>query len=134
MIIVDTSSALVSFLRGARTPAALKLEELERQETPFTIPAVRAQEVLQGARDEREWRQLAGILQDQSLLSPADPWATHAEAARIFFDCRRKGISLRGTVDCLIAAMTLEHDAVLPHEDRDFEKLKAVRPLRTLCE
>ena len=88
MIVVDTS-ALVSFLRGARTPAALRLEELERQGTPFSIPAICAQEVLQGARDEREWRLLVGILEEQSLLSPADPWGTHAEAARLFFDCRR---------------------------------------------
>ena len=131
MIVVDTS-ALVAFLRGDRTPAALKLEELERQETPFSIPAVCVQEVLQGARDEREWKLLTGILQDQSFLSPGDPWATHAEAARIFFDCRRKGITLRGTLDCLVAAMALENDAVLLHEDRDFEKMKAVRALRTL--
>ena len=133
MIVVDTS-VLVSFLRGARMPGAVRLEELEREGTPLGIPVVCAQEVLQGARDEREWRLLAGILQGQSILSPADPWATHAEAARIFFDCRRKAISLRGTVDCLIAAMTLEHDAVHLHEDRDFEKMKAVRPLRTVRE
>jgi predicted nucleic acid-binding protein len=133
MIVVD-ASALIAFLRGSPTPAASKLAELEQHGVPFAVPAICAQEVLQGARDAREWRVLERYLQGQSLLVPSDPWSTHAAAASIFVDCRRKGVSLRGTVDCLVAAMTLERDGVLLHEDRDFEKMKVVRPLRTMPE
>ena len=52
-------------------------------------------------------------------------------ASRIFFDCRRQGVTLRSTIDCLIAQLVLEIDAVLLHDDIDFERIKSVRPLRT---
>jgi predicted nucleic acid-binding protein len=53
-------------------------------------------------------------------------------AARIFFDCRRRGLTVRSAVDCLIAQLVLEVDGVLLHDDDDFERIRTVRPLRTL--
>jgi predicted nucleic acid-binding protein len=90
--------------------------------------------VLQGARSKSEWKRLQDNLTSQRLLVPADPLACHVEAARIFFDCRRKGITLRGAIDTLIAAQVLEGDHVLLHDDEDYERMKAVRGLRTLRE
>jgi hypothetical protein len=53
-------------------------------------------------------------------------------ASRIFFDCRRKGVTVRSTIDCLIAALVLEGKATLPHDDDDVEQIRKVRPLATL--
>ncbi len=89
-------------------------------------------ELLQGARDQREWRLLLGTLETQELLVPADPWRTHVEAARMFFDRRRKGISVRSALDCLVAQLALENDGTLLHADGDYERIATVRPLRTL--
>ena len=133
MIVVDTS-VLIDFLRGSPTPGADRLARLEADEVPFSIPLVCCQEVLQGARDEREWKLLDRYLETQRLLIFDDPWALHREAARIFFDCRRRGITVRSTVDCLIAAQALKAKATLLHADEDFERLTAVRPLKTLRE
>jgi predicted nucleic acid-binding protein len=129
LIIVDTS-VLVDFFKGRATPAARRLEQLELEGIPFAIPGICCQELLPGARDAREWDVLLSYLETQNLLFPADPWQTHVEAARIIVDCRARGISLRGTIDCFIAQLVLEHDGVLLHSDKDFERVAEIRPLR----
>ena len=97
------------------------------------MPAVCIQELLQGSRDEEEWRKMWEVLRTQEIVVPDDPVRTHVEAARIYFDARRKGITLRGSVDCFIAALVLEKDAVLLADDKDFEKIARVRPLRLIA-
>jgi predicted nucleic acid-binding protein len=41
-------------------------------------------------------------------------------------------VTVRSTVDCLIAQLVIDHAGILLHEDADFERIRAVRPLRTL--
>jgi predicted nucleic acid-binding protein len=130
VIVVDTS-VLVSFFRGRGSQEVSALRQIELDRTPFAIPAVCCQELLQGAGSAREWRLLLEYLETQTLLFPADPWHAHVEAARIFFDCRRKGITVRSSIDCFIAQLVLEVDGTLLHADADYERIKAVRPLRT---
>jgi predicted nucleic acid-binding protein len=129
MIVVDTS-ALVDFFRGTPTTAARKMHRLETDGIAFAIPGVCCQELLAGARDEREWQLLLTYLETQNVLWPIDPWQTHVEAARIMVDCRERDISLRGTIDCLIAQLTLETEGVLLHSNKDFNRIASVRPLR----
>jgi predicted nucleic acid-binding protein len=131
MIAVDTS-VLIDFLRGETTPGAERLGELDEDQVPFFIPLVCYQEVLQGARNEREWNLLFEYLETQRLLVPQDPLSLHREAARIFFDGRRRGVTVRSTVDCLIAAQALQSKATLLHNDDDFERIAELRPLKTL--
>ena len=54
----------------------------------------------------------------------------HVAAAKIFYHCRRKGIPVRSSIDCLIAQIVLEHDGELLHDDSDFASIGKVRPLR----
>jgi predicted nucleic acid-binding protein len=130
VIVVDTS-VLVSFFRGHESPGVSALRQLELDGVPFAIPAVCCQELLQGAGSAREWRLLLEYLETQGRLFPADPWHTHVEAARIFFEGRRRGVTVRSSIDCFIAQLVLEVDGTLLHADEDFERIKAVRPLRT---
>ena len=130
MIAIDTS-VLIDFLRGT-TPGAERLAELEADQVPFFIPLACYQEVLQGAHNEQEWNLLAEYLDTQRLLVPKDFLSLHREAARIFFDSRRRGGTVRSTVDCLIAAQALQAKATLLHNDDDFERIAALRPLKTL--
>jgi predicted nucleic acid-binding protein len=132
-VIVVDSSVLIPFFRGDESVGALRLREIEEQLVPFSIPAVCCQEVLQGAKDLRDWEELARCLETQELLAATGSWQTHSEAARIYFDCRRKGIKIGSSIGCLIAQLVLENDAVLLHEDADFERIKGVRPLRTVA-
>ncbi len=123
---------LVELFRGRRTPAADRLRAIVREGQAFAIPFVCFQEVLQGAKDEAEWKRLKATLETQELVGPEGAARAHVEAARIFFDCRRKGLTVRSSVDCLIAQLALERGDVLLHDDEDFEAIRKVRPLNTL--
>jgi predicted nucleic acid-binding protein len=129
VIVVDTS-VLVDFFRGISTTASGRLHRLETDQVPFAIPGVCCQELLAGARDQREWQLLLSHLETQNILWPVDPWTTHVEAARIMVDCRAHGLSIRGSIDCLIAQLTLDHEGTLLHSDKDFDRIAQVRPLR----
>ena len=132
MVLVD-SSVLIDFFRGRDTPAVRRLEEIEGsgEAAGWALPLVCLQEVLQGAKNEREWRALRNVLETQEAVVPLDPVAVHVEAARIFFDCRRRGLTVRSSTDCLIAALALEQGHTLLHDDADFDTIARVRPLRT---
>lgn len=133
MIFVDTS-VLVDLFRGRETPASSMLERLEVDGLPFAIPGFCCQELLQRAKDEREWEALREYLASQRVESPEEPWQTHLGAARIYFDLRRNGLTVRSTVDCWIAQLVLDADGTLLHSDEDFETIRRVRSLRTLPE
>lgn len=131
MILLDTS-VLIDFLRGVETEATAIMDNLVATATPFALCHIVVQEVLQGARDNEEWETLTAYLYTQRLLRAADELPWHQHAARIFFDCRRQGRTPRSAIDCLIAELALEHDAVLLQSDRDYELIAEVRPLKLL--
>jgi predicted nucleic acid-binding protein len=81
-------------------------------------------ELLQGARDELEWKQLDEYLATQYYLeAEASTWRS---ASRIYFDLRRSGITVRSPIDCCIACIAIEAHALLLHRDRDFEKIAGI--------
>ena len=84
-------------------------------------------ELLQGAADEREWAMLADFLDGQDYVEASgDTWR---DAARIYFDLRRRGRTIRSPIDCCIAQLAIENDLRLLHEDRDFETIAEIRTL-----
>ena len=84
-------------------------------------------ELLLGAIDESEWILLLDYLDVQDYLeASADTWR---KAARIYYDLRRRGKTVHSTIDCCIAQIAIEHQVLLLHEDRDFERIADVRPL-----
>jgi len=131
LIIVDTS-VLINLLRGRTTLSAERLIRIEHEDTPFHIPAICCQEILQGAKDEGEWEFLYRNLSTQRTLVPNDPLQTHIAAARIFFECRARGMTIRNAADCIVAQLALENDADLLHDDQDFDRIARIRPLRIL--
>lgn len=129
MNIVDTS-VLIAYLSGHRTQETLYLSKLEQIGTPYGIPNICMQEVLQGAKDEKSWKTLKTYLSMQIILAPKDAIISHEEAARIYYDLRKKGLTVRSSNDCLIAQIVLENKGILLHKDIDFNKIKRVRDLQ----
>jgi len=84
-------------------------------------------ELLQGAKDEFEFRRLDEYLATQYYLEATEQ--TWRQAARIYFNLRRSGITIRSTIDCCIACIAIEAQAVLLHQDRDFEKIAEISSL-----
>jgi predicted nucleic acid-binding protein len=131
MILVDTS-ALLPFLAGRSTRASETVAKALFEGIEIALTPIVIQEILQGARDEPEWRRLRRYLQTQTILSPRDPMATHIAAARIYYDCRRRGLTVRSTLDCVVAQIAIEHGVPLLHDDRDYDAIARVRALKTL--
>nr|MBC8246715.1 PIN domain-containing protein [Deltaproteobacteria bacterium] len=55
---------------------------------------------------------------------------TWPEAARIYFELRRRGVTVNSPIDCCIAQIALEYGALLLHRDNDFERVARIRPLQ----
>ncbi|MEZ5536315.1 MAG: PIN domain nuclease [Thiolinea sp.] len=85
-------------------------------------------ELLQGSRNEKEWGTLHEYLAGQDYLE-ATP-ETWAAAARIYYDLRKKGITVRSPIDCCIARIAIEQRVLLLHDDRDFEMMAKHVPLQ----
>ena len=126
MFLVDTS-VWVDWLRGRRGRHVARLDELLGNPVAVTITDVVLMEVLQGARDDRAFDRLRSHLEGLPFARFADPVAGHAEAARLYLDCRGAGVTVRSSVECLIAQTAIEHDLVLLHNDRDFARMGEVR-------
>ena len=129
-MLVDTS-AWIEWLRatGSRADGILTLA-LERGDSLF-ITGVVVQEILQGAGDERHAADLQQLLATCLWFEPVYP-ETYQHAASLFLRCRAAGRSLRGTADCLIAALAIERDVEVLAHDRDFETICDVCGLRLL--
>jgi predicted nucleic acid-binding protein len=129
MILVDTS-VLIQFFKGINSEGAKKFSIVLQRKIPFGINSLIFQEVLQGAGSEKEYLILKKYLESQRFYHLKDPVDSFAKAAKIYLDCRKKGITIRSTIDCLIAQTALENGLVLLHEDIDFDLMSKVIPLK----
>lgn len=128
MILIDTT-ILVDVLRGNGTENAERLVLLIGPED-MAFARFTELEVLMGARDTRDWDRLRAFFAKRTVLDPKpDTWW---KAARLYFDLRRNGRTLRSVADCCIAQIALEHDLPLVHNDRDFEAMAEIVPLKLI--
>lgn len=129
MILVDTS-ILIPFFRGSNREGIQKLRMILHQGLPFGINSFIFQEVLQGAASEKEYMLLKQYLETQRFYHLKHPVESFAKAARIYMDGRKKGVTIRSTIDCVIAETALEHDLFLLHDDKDFDEITRIVPLK----
>ena len=129
MILVDTS-VLIHFFKGVDSESSRRFRMVLQRGIPFGINSLIFQEVLQGAGSEKEYFTLKKYLGTQRFYHLKDPIESFAKAAKIYVDCRKKGITIRSTIDCLIAQTVLENDLLLLHEDSDFDLMAKVIPLK----
>ncbi|MBS3948438.1 MAG: PIN domain-containing protein, partial [Dethiobacter sp.] len=98
------------------------------RDIPFGLSVYTYQEVLQGARDEAEFQTLKGCLSTQHIYYLEQEVATYEQAALMFFNLRRKGITTRSTLDMLIALTAIKNNLALLHNDRDFDTIAGHMP------
>ena len=118
MIVVD-SSVWIDFFNGVSTPEVDQLDALLGV-TPLAIGDLILVEVMQGFRNERDVataRQLFRSLALLPLLDGSNPW----KAADNYRQLRRKGITVRKTIDGIIATACIEANLPLLFSDRDFQ-------------
>ena len=124
-MIVD-SSVWVDFLGRNPTAAGRALRRFLESGGQVYLTAAIFQEVLQGARDEAQIAVLNQELANFPLCEPVDARAVARKAAEMYARCRWRGVTIRSSNDCLIAAIAIEHGKPLMTLDRDFEHLRGV--------
>ncbi len=130
MIVVD-SSVWIDYLRGTATPQTDKLDAL-LSTMPLAVGDLILAEVLQGCGSEREFIQVERQLSSLTLLTLGSPEVA-VEAARNFRRLRALGITVRKTIDTVIATRCILDGHELLHSDRDFDAFEAHLGLRVVA-
>ena len=125
MILIDTSVWIRIFKDKKGTEA--KRIQIWLDEREAVLTRFNQLELLQGCRDNKEWLLLSSYLENQTYIEAInDTWQS---AARIYYDLRRQGLTVRSPIDCCIAQIAIENDLLLLHNDKDFNVIHQVRPL-----
>ena len=124
MIIADTS-AWVEYDRATGSATDRRLTELIAGEGPVAVTEPVIMEVLAGARSDTREADLRRLLL-RFRLCRFDPAADFDGAARIYRRCRQAGITPRGLIDCMIAAVAWRNQATLLACDRDLDDVARV--------
>ncbi|MGH7893117.1 MAG: type II toxin-antitoxin system VapC family toxin, partial [Candidatus Binatia bacterium] len=88
------------------------------------------QEVLQGFRDERAYRGAREAMFSLPLVESPMRADLIEDAVGLYRAARRQGVTIRSSVDCLIAACAIRHDLEVLHRDRDYTQISRVSALR----
>ena len=117
MILVD-SSVWIDYFRSADTPQVALLDSLFGR-SPLAVGDLIAAEVLQGVRDEREFRLVKKTLEAFEHIDLAG-YALAVKASENYRSLRAMGITVRKTIDTVIATRCIEDGLTLLHADKDF--------------
>jgi predicted nucleic acid-binding protein len=124
VILADTS-AWVEYDRATGSPVERRVAELIETGGELAVTEPVVMEVLAGARDDRRELDLRRLLLRFELL-PLDPAADFHGAVRIYRRCRATGVTPRGMIDCMIAAVAWRREATLLCHDSDLERVAGV--------
>ncbi|MEI6219528.1 MAG: PIN domain nuclease [bacterium] len=129
MIIVDTT-VWIDFFQNKDTPQTEMLQHILNAGEDICICGVILTEVLQGIREDRDYTKVSSHF--ESFLFLPMQRRTFESAAQLYRALRRKSITIRNAVDCIIAAVAIEHDIALLHNDRDFVPISEHFGLKTI--
>jgi predicted nucleic acid-binding protein len=129
-VLVADSGVWIDYFRGTDSAARITLRQLLRDgEVELVVPDLVLFEVLRGFRHEREYRQARSLLESLSIETVGGH-AQALEAAQHYRSLRAHGITVRSSLDVLIAGFCIERGYALLHRDRDFDAFEQLRGLR----
>jgi len=130
MVLVDTT-VWIDFFADRNDPHVATLQDLIENEEDLSLCGVILAEVLQGIRSDADFVKTKRYLGDLIFLPMRQ--ATFLRAAELYRSLRKKGITIRKPVDCMIASVAIEYDIQLLHNDRDFDHIAKRSKLR-ICD
>ena len=130
MVLIDTT-VWIDFFAGRQLPHVAALEHLIKSREDISICGIILTEVLQGIRDNSEFRRTKELF--KSMIFLPMPYSVFLSAAEIYRTLRRKGITIRNSIDCMIASVALENDTLLLHNDKDFIPIEKHLGLKVLA-
>lgn len=119
LVLVDTS-VLIDYLRLVDTPATQALENFMDSNVNIILGDLVVMELLQGASSEKQARGILEGLKEFQIVSIAGPECAII-AARHYRTLRSKGVTIRKTIDTLIATRCIMDNIPLLYSDRDFD-------------
>lgn len=130
MILVD-SSVWIDYFRSADTAQVALLDSLLGR-SPLAIGDLIAAEVLQGVRDEQEFRSVKTTLEAFDHIDLVG-YELAVKASENYRSLRARGVTIRKTIDTLIATRCIEDGLTLLHADQDFVPFVEHLGLRVAC-
>ncbi|MFO7970666.1 MAG: PIN domain nuclease [Desulfobacterales bacterium] len=127
-ILVDTS-VWIDFFNGISSLSKIALHNLLETEEDICISEYILTEILQGFKDDKEFESAKRHLLNFPVCGLKVP-ESYIHAARLYRACRKKGVTIRKTADCLIAQSAIEHGLFLLHNDSDFDRIASICNLR----
>ncbi|MDR1256972.1 MAG: PIN domain-containing protein [Spirochaetaceae bacterium] len=121
-LIVDSSVWIDGFNPKMKTAEKEVLRQLILNDYPIYLCPVIYQEVLQGIRENKTFEEVKHILQQYQMVDIDVMDATNY-AINLYRHLRKKGITIRKSIDCLIASYTILGDMHILHSDSDFTKI-----------
>ena len=128
-VLVD-STVWIDFLRNRNTPHTDKLVELIQARADLCLCGFVMTEVLQGIREEKQY--VMTKQQFGNLIYLESDQSTFELGATIYRNLRKEGITIRNSIDCLIAATVIQHGVYLLENDRDLTFIDQHYPLSRL--
>ena len=129
MILVD-SSVWIDYFRGTVTAQTDQLDRLLGRE-PLAIGDLILAEVLQGFDSERDFKAAQRLLTTLQIVEIGGREIA-IQAARNYRLLRGHGVTVRKTIDTMIATRCIESGFDLLHSDRDFDAFAAYLGLRVV--
>ena len=129
MILVDTS-VLIDYFKGVENKPVKKFHQVLESNIPFGINHLIYMEVLQGSQTDKDFNLLKKYLITQTFYELKNGRESYAEAARMYLKLRKKGVTVKSTIDCLIARIAVENELFLLHNDADFDRIAKHFPLK----
>ncbi|MBC7376357.1 MAG: PIN domain nuclease [Burkholderiaceae bacterium] len=129
MVVVD-SGVWIDFFNGADTPQRNVLRELlTHGEVALIVPDLVLYEVLRGFRRERDYLQAEALMLSMTVESTGGQ-ALAQRAATHYRSLREQGVTVRKSIDVLLATFCIARGYTLLHRDRDFNAFEELRGLR----
>jgi len=125
MILVDTS-VLIGYFKGTEGTVYDKMNYLVDNDVPFGICHYVYQELLQGSANEQEYNLLKDYLSSLPFYGLRNGNESFENAALIYMNCRKRGITVRSSIDLLIAEIAIENNLYLLHNDNDYTNISKV--------
>ena len=125
MYLVDTS-VWIDYINGIETEHVAFLDQLLTNPLAIGLNSQIYMEILQGSKNKKTFEQFTDYFSGQNFYYFLHEKISHEAAALIYFNCRRKGITIRSSLDCLIAQCAIENELILLHNDNNFKQIASV--------
>ena len=122
MILVDTS-VFIGYFRNLDGIPYEKMDYIIDNDIPYGICNYIYQELLQGAKNEKEYKLLKEYLDTLPFYDVRYGKQSFENAALVYMSCRKNGITIRSTLDLIIVQIVIENNLYLLHNDADFTNI-----------